>query len=177
MAPEQVALVGEYADVLEVGTRKMQNIPLLHPVGVSGKPVLLRRGTMSTLEGLLLLAAKYIMTRGNRRVIFCDVGSGLLDLHEKHARYQYSASTFRTDPPAMLVDRSHTTGRRSLVRPVWSAAVAAGARGLIVEVHLDPEAALSDGPKSLTFEDSDELMRSLSQAAEATGRYIGNDGR
>lgn len=76
-----------------------------------------------------------------------------------------------------LVDRSHTTGRRSLVRPVWSAAVAAGARGLIVEVHLDPEAALSDGPKSLTFEDSDELMRSLSQAAEATGRYIGNDGR
>ena len=102
MAPEQVALVGEYADVLQVGTRKMQNIPLLHPVGVSGKPVLLRRGTMSTLEELLLLAAKHIMTRGNRRVIFCDVGSGLRDLHEKHARYQYSASTFRTDPPASV---------------------------------------------------------------------------
>ena len=177
MAPEQVALVAEYADVLQVGTRNMQNFPLLHSVGESGKPVLLKRGMMSTLEELLL-AAEYIMTRGNRRVILCERGIRTFETFTRNTLdiSAVPALSELTHLP-VLVDPSHATGRRSLVQPVSLAAVAAGAHGLIVEVHPEPEAALSDGPQSLTFEDFDELMSSLSRIAEATGRSIGNEGR
>src|SRR5579885_3798091 len=150
MAPEHVPMVAEYADVLQVGARNMQNYPLLEAVGESGLPVLLKRGPSATMDEFLL-AAEYILKTGNTNVMLCERG---IRTFEDHTRFTLPLATVpflheKTHLP-VVVDPSHGTGKASLVAAMARAAVAAGADGLIIEVHPDPEKAMSDGYQSLT---------------------------
>ncbi|MBN2579005.1 MAG: 3-deoxy-7-phosphoheptulonate synthase [Pirellulales bacterium] len=167
-----VPLVAGYADVLQIGARNMQNYRLLEAVGEAGKPVLLKRGASATLDELLL-AAEYILNAGNPQVMLCERG---IRTFETHTRFTLALSAVpylhdRTHLP-VVVDPSHGTGHTSLVAPMAAAAVAAGADGLIVEVHPDPETALSDGYQSLTFEEFEGLMELVRRVAEAVGKQI-----
>src|SRR6266481_2549863 len=139
MAPEQVALVAKYADVLQVGARNMQNYPLLEAVGESGVPVLLKRGPSATMDEFLL-AAEYILKTGNTRVMLCERG---IRTFEDHTRFTLPLATVpylhQTTHLPIIVDPSHGTGKSTLVSMMARAAVAAGADGLIVEIHPDPE--------------------------------------
>src|SRR5207249_3257277 len=150
MAPEQVELVAGYADVLQVGARNMQNYPLLEAVGESNLPVLLKRGPSATMEEFLL-AAEYILNQGNTRVMLCERG---IRTFEDHTRFTLPLATVpflhQTTHLPVVVDPSHGTGKASLVATMARAAVAAGADGLIVEIHPEPENALSDGFQALT---------------------------
>ena len=172
IAPEQVGLVGQCADVLQVGARNMQNYALLHALGESDKPVLLKRGLMSTLEELLM-SAEYILSHGNYRVILCERG---IRTFEAYTRYTFDINAIPvlkslTHLP-VIADPSHGTGKWTLVAPVAKAAVAAGADGLLVEVHPHPEQALSDGVQSLKPETFARLMRELAPVAHAVGREL-----
>lgn len=172
IATEDVALVARYADVLQIGARNMQNYRLLEAVGEEGKPVLLKRGPSATLDELLL-AAEYILNAGNPNVMLCERG---IRTFEQHTRYTLPLASVpwlheRTHLP-VVVDPSHGTGHTSLVPKMAAAAVAAGADGLIVEVHPDPESALSDGYQALDFEQFAELMTLCRRVAEAVGRQI-----
>jgi 3-deoxy-7-phosphoheptulonate synthase len=138
------------ADVIQVGARNMQNFALLTEIGRSGRPVLIKRGAAATVDDLLL-AAEYVLAEGNDAVTLCERG---IRTFERSTRFTLDLSAVpvlkeRTDLP-VIVDPSHAAGRRALVRPLSLAAVAAGADGLIVEVHPDPEQALCDGPQALT---------------------------
>jgi 3-deoxy-7-phosphoheptulonate synthase len=169
---EDVALVARYADVLQIGARNMQNYRLLEAVGEQGKPVLLKRGPSATLDELLL-AAEYILNAGNPNVMLCERG---IRTFEAHTRYTLPLATVpwlheRTHLP-VVVDPSHGTGHTSLVAPMAAAAVAAGADGLIVEVHPEPEAALSDGYQSLTFAQFEQFMGLCGRVAEAVGKRM-----
>ena len=150
MAPEHVAMVGKYADILQVGARNMQNYPLLEAVGESNKAVLLKRGPSATMDEFLL-AAEYILKSGNTQVMLCERG---IRTFEDHVRFTLPLATVpylkQTTHLPVVVDPSHGTGKASLVAPMAVAAVAAGADGIIIEVHPDPEKALSDGYQSLT---------------------------
>ncbi len=172
MAPEQVALVGQYADVLQVGTRNMQNYALLHAVGESDLPVLLKRGMMSTIEELLM-SAEYIMSHGNRRVMLCERGIRTFETYTRNTLDINAVPVLKelTHLP-VIVDPSHATGKWNLVSAVSRAAVAAGADGLIVEVHPRPEQALSDGGQSLRPARFAELMAQLKRVAQAVGRMV-----
>jgi 3-deoxy-7-phosphoheptulonate synthase len=169
---ESVDLVGRYADILQVGARNMQNSSLLKRVGRSGKPVLLKRGIAATITELLL-AAEYILAEGNPNVILCERGVRgfdaatryLLDLTAIPLVHQLSHLPIVADP-------SHGTGARSRVVPMARAAVAAGADGLLVEVHPEPERALSDGMQSLAPEEFADLMRQVRGIAEIVGRRV-----
>ena len=146
MAPEHVPLVAEYADVLQIGARNMQNYQLLQAVGDSGKPAMLKRGMSATMEEFLL-AAEYILDRGNPNVMLCERG---IRTYEEHTRFTLPLATVpylhdKSHLP-VVVDPSHGTGKAKLVAPMSKAAVAAGADALIIEVHDDPEHAVSDGP-------------------------------
>ena len=172
ISPETVPLVSTYADVLQVGARNMQNYALLHAVGESQKPVLLKRGMMSTMEELLM-SAEYILSHGNDRLMLCERGIRTFE--------HYTRNTLDINAVPMLkelthlpvfVDPSHGTGKWSLVAPVARAAVAAGADGLLIEVHPNPEEALSDGAQSLKPERFAALMNELRGIAEAVGRTI-----
>lgn len=172
LTTEHVALVSAYADVLQIGTRNAQNTPLLTAVGEQGKPVLLKRGMSATVQELLL-AAEYILSRGNHQVMLCERG---IRTFEDHTRNTLSLSAvpelkLRTHLP-VIVDPSHGTGRRPLVTPMARAAVAAGADGLLVEVHPQPERALTDGAQSLNFEEFAELMGEVRAVARAVGREV-----
>jgi 3-deoxy-7-phosphoheptulonate synthase len=172
IAESDVALVGRYADVLQIGARNMQNYRLLEAVGYEGKPVLLKRGPSATLDELLL-AAEYILNAGNPHVMLCERG---IRTFETHTRYSLTLASVpwlheRTHLP-VVVDPSHGTGHTSLVAPMAAAAIAAGADGLIVEVHPDPETALSDGYQSLDFRQFEGLMELCRRVAEAMGRQI-----
>ncbi len=172
IATEDIPLVARYADVLQIGARNMQNYRLLEAVGEAGKPVLLKRGPSATLDELLL-AAEYILNAGNPNVILCERG---IRTFEAHTRYTLPLASIpwlheRTHLP-VVVDPSHGTGHASLVTPMAAAAVAAGADGLIVEVHHDPESALSDGYQSLAPAEFAELMRLCRRVAEAVGRQM-----
>lgn len=172
LAPEQVPLVAEYADVLQIGARNMQNYLLLQAAGESGKPVLLKRGPGATVDEFLL-AAEYILDRGNQQVILCERG---IRTFENHTRFTLPLATVpylqeRTHLP-IIVDPSHGTGKASLVGPMARAAVAVGADGLIVEVHPCPEEAWSDGYQSLNFDQFDQLMAECARVAEAVGRSL-----
>ena len=172
LSPEQGALVAEHADVLQIGARNMQNFMLLKEVGKVGKPVLLKRGISATVDEFLL-AAEYILKGGNDQVILCCRG---IRTFEDHTRSTLDISTAAylkqvTHLP-VIVDPSHGTGVRSLVAPMAKAAVAAGADGLIIEVHPEPERALVDGPQTLSCEDFARLMRELRPVAEAVGRTM-----
>ena len=168
VSPADVELVAGYVDMLQVGTRNMQNYALLQEVGRSGKPVLLKRGMSSTVEEWLL-AAEYILSQGNRDVVLCERG---IRTFENSTRFTLDLNSVplvrELSHLPVVVDPSQGTGRWSLVRPMSLAAVAAGAQGLIVEVHPRPDQALSDGAQSLDFEAFERLMRELRRQLEAT---------
>src|SRR5438105_12708885 len=170
MASEHVALVARYADVLQVGARNMQNYPLLEAVGESGLPVLLKRGPSAAIDEFLL-AAEYVLKTGNTRVALCERG---IRTFEDHTRFTLPLATVpylhdRTHLPVM-VDPSHGTGKASLEPTKARAAVAAGADGLIVEVHPCPEKAWSDSYQAITLEAFEKMMIDCRRVAEAIGR-------
>jgi 3-deoxy-7-phosphoheptulonate synthase len=174
VATEDVGIVAEYADVLQVGARNMQNYRLLEAVGRTGIPVLLKRGPSATIEELLL-AAEYVLDAGNPNVMLCERG---IRTFEAHTRFTLPLATVvylhhKTHLP-VVVDPSHGTGHGYLVPRMCAASVAAGADGLIVEVHPDPETALSDGYQSLNFDQFDEAMQVCRRVAEAIGRQLGS---
>jgi 3-deoxy-7-phosphoheptulonate synthase len=172
MAPEHIKMVAGYADVLQVGARNMQNYPLLEAVGESNLPVLLKRGPSATMEEFLL-AAEYILKQGNTNVMLCERG---IRTFEDHTRFTLPLATVpflhQTTHLPVVVDPSHGTGKASLVATMARAAVAAGADGLIVEVHPDPEKALSDGFQALTPPAFRQMMAECRQIATAIGREL-----
>ncbi len=167
VSPADVDLVARYVDMLQVGTRNMQNYALLQEVGRSGKPVLLKRGMSSTVEEWLL-AAEYILSQGNRDVVLCERGIRTFESSTRFTLDLNSVPLVRElSHLPVVVDPSQGTGRWTLVRPMALAAVAAGAQGLIVEVHPRPDQALSDGAQSLDFEAFARLTRELRRLLEA----------
>jgi len=172
MAASDVPLVAKYADVLQIGARNMQNYRLLEAAGESGRAVLLKRGASATMDELLL-AAEYILNAGNPNVMLCERG---IRTFETHTRFSLTLASVpylhdRTHLP-VVVDPSHGTGHTNLVPRMAAAAIAAGADGLIVEVHPDPENALSDGYQSLNFEQFEEMMTLCRRVADALDRQI-----
>ncbi|MCA9241353.1 MAG: 3-deoxy-7-phosphoheptulonate synthase [Planctomycetales bacterium] len=172
VAPEDVELVGEYAEVLQIGARNMQNYRLLEACGRSHRAVLLKRGPSATIDEMLL-AAEYILDGGNPNVMLCERG---IRTFEAHTRFTLPLATVpylqqKTHLP-VVIDPSHGTGHTALVPAMARAAVAAGADGLIIEVHPDPENARSDGYQSLTCEAFEETMAQCRKVAEAVGRTL-----
>ncbi len=172
MSPEQIPLVTRYADVLQIGARNMQNYTLLHAAGESQYPVLLKRGMMATVEELLM-AAEYILSHGNRRVILCERGIRTFETATRNTTDINAIPVLKslTHLPVIL-DPSHSTGNWQYVTAIARAGVAAGADGLIVEVHPDPASALSDGGQSLKPERFADLVCQAKAIAEAVGRTI-----
>lgn len=155
---EDVELVAEYADILQVGARNMQNFALLKKLGRAGRPVLLKRGMSSTIKELLL-SAEYIASHGNDQVILCERGIRTFETATRNTLDLAAVPLLNElSHLPVIVDPSHATGRRSLVLPVSKAAVAIGADGLIIEVHPRPHEAWSDGPQSLTLGEFDNVM-------------------
>jgi 3-deoxy-7-phosphoheptulonate synthase len=172
MAPEQVALVAQFADILQVGTRNMQNFNLLHALGEAGKPVLLKRGMMSTIEELLM-SAEYILSHKNYDVMLCERGIRTFETATRNTLDLSAVPVLKgLSHLPVIIDPSHATGHWQLVAPVSKAAVAVGADGLLVEVHPDPERAISDGAQSLKLERFADLMKQLVRVAEAVDRTI-----
>jgi 3-deoxy-7-phosphoheptulonate synthase len=172
MEPQLVPLVSAFADILQIGARNMQNYALLHAVGEAQRPVLLKRGMMSTIEELLM-AAEYILSHGNNRVILCERGIRTFEPYTRNTLDISAVPLLKqlTHLP-VIVDPSHGTGKWELVEPVSRAAVAAGADGLMIEVHPRPEEAVSDGAQSLKPARFEELMRNLGPIAAAVGRTL-----
>jgi 3-deoxy-7-phosphoheptulonate synthase len=172
MDQTQIPLVAQYADILQVGARNMQNFTLLRELGKQRKPVLLKRGISATIEELLL-SAEYIMSGGNYDVILCERG---IRTFETYTRNTMDISAIpvvkKLSHLPIVADPSHGTGRRDKVLPMARAAVAAGADGLLVEVHPEPDRALSDGAQSLRPEQFQEMMRQLRIIAAAVERSI-----
>lgn len=172
LATEDVELVARYADVLQIGARNMQNYRLLEAVGKVKQPVLLKRGPSATMEELLL-AAEYILDAGNPNVMLCERG---IRTFESHTRFTLPLASVpylhaKTHLP-VVVDPSHGTGHTYLVPQMAAASVAAGADGLILEVHPDPENAMSDGYQSLNFEQFGQTMQLCRKVAEALGKQM-----
>jgi 3-deoxy-7-phosphoheptulonate synthase len=172
MTPQHVELLARYADVLQIGARNMQNYHLLQAVGETRLPVLLKRGPSATIDEFLL-AAEYILDQGNTQVMLCERG---IRTFETHTRFTLPLATVpylheRTHLP-VVVDPSHGTGLASLVPPMCAAAIAAGADGLIIEVHPDPSRALSDGSQSLTPQAFEAAMVQSRKVAQALGRQM-----
>lgn len=172
LEPDSVELVAEYADVVQIGARNMQNYPLLRRAGRVGKPVLLKRGMSATIDELLL-AAEYVVNEGNDRVILCERGVRSFDEHTRNLLDLTAIPVVQTlSHLPIIADPSHGTGVRSKVIPMARAAVAAGADGLIVEVHPDPPHALSDGAQSLYPGQFAELVDQIRVIAGAIGRRL-----
>lgn len=172
MTPHHVELVSEYADVLQIGARNMQNYHLLQAVGETRKPVLLKRGPSASMEEFLL-AAEYILDQGNHQVALCERG---IRTFETHTRFTLPLASVeylhqRTHLP-VVIDPSHGTGVTSLVAPMCYAAIAAGADGLIVEVHPDPPHAKSDGAQSMTPDHFAETMTKCQEVSKVFGRSM-----
>jgi 3-deoxy-7-phosphoheptulonate synthase len=172
LEPADVSLVSQYADILQIGARNMQNFALLEAVGKISRPVLLKRGMMSTVEELLL-SAEYILSNGNYNVILCERG---IRTFEKYTRNTLDISAValikHLSHLPIIVDPSHATGERKLIKPMSKAAIAGGADGLIIEVHPCPEEALCDGYQSLNLEEFDSLMEEIKKVAAAVGRKM-----
>ena len=173
MSPEDVELVAKYADILQIGARNMQNYRLLEAAGRSGRAVLLKRGPSATIEEWLL-AAEYILNEGNPDVMLCERG---IRTFEAHTRFTLPLATVpylhrKTHLP-VIVDPSHGTGHSYLVTDMAAASVAVGADGLIVEMHPNPEKALSDGYQSLDFSQFDSMMKRCKVIADAMGKQFG----
>jgi 3-deoxy-7-phosphoheptulonate synthase len=170
--PEGVDAVAEYADIVQIGARNMQNFSLLRRAGRAGKPVLLKRGMAATLKELLL-SAEYILAEGNGQVILCERGVRGFDTHTRNLLDLTAIPVVKSlSHLPIIADPSHGTGIRAKVIPMARAAVAAGADGLMVEVHPDPDRALSDGAQSLFPEQFDELMSQIETIAVAIGRSL-----
>jgi 3-deoxy-7-phosphoheptulonate synthase len=172
MDTRDVELVAKYADILQIGARNMQNFSLLKEVGGASKPVLLKRGHSATINEWLM-SAEYIMHAGNHQVILCERGVRTFETATRNTLDISAIAVAKelTHLP-VIVDPSHGAGRRTLVLPLSNASIACGADGLIVEVHPNPEEALSDGEQSLLPENFQELMRNVKKIAEAIGREI-----
>jgi len=172
MTPSDVPMVCEYADILQIGTRNMQNYMLLDEVGRTNKPVVLKRGMSATIEEWLL-AAEYILAQGNRNVILCERG---IRTFEKVTRNTMDISAIplikRLSHLPIISDPSQGTGRRDLVAPMSLAALAAGTDGLLIEVHPNPDEALKDGAQSLTIDQFQSLMPQVQAVTQAIGRSI-----
>jgi len=170
--PRQVARVAAVADVLQVGARNMQNYALLAEVGRSGIPVLLKRGRSATVRELLL-ASEHVRVQGNERVILCERGIRTFEPSTRNTLDVAAVPVLQAETHLpVIVDPSHAGGRATLVAPLALAAVAAGADGLIVEVHPEPGVALSDGEQSLAFTGFELLMRKIAPVAAAVGRTV-----
>ncbi len=172
MDTKDVELVAKCADIIQVGARNMQNFSLLKEVGKCQKPVLLKRGMAATLTELFM-SAEYILSSGNKEVILCERG---IRTFEDATRYTVDISAIglvkELSHLPIIVDPSHATGRRESIAPVARAAIAAGADGLLIEVHTHPEEALSDGAQSLLPKDFARLMKELGKIAKAVGKSI-----
>ena len=172
MDARQLDMVEKYADIIQIGARNMQNFELLKEVGKSKKPVLLKRGMASTIKELLM-SAEYILSEGNFNVILCERG---IRTFEDATRFTLDVSAIpiikNLSHLPCIVDPSHAAGKWGLVGPLAKAAIAAGADGLIIEVHPNPEEAMSDGAQSLYPEKFEELMGELRKVAKAVGRTI-----
>ena len=174
---EDVAMVASYADMLQVGTRNMQNFPLLQAVGSAGRPVMLKRGMNATIEEWLM-AAEYIAQRGNLDIVLCERG---IRTFETATRNTLDISAVpvvqRLSHLPVIVDPSHSGGRRDLVIPLTRTAVVAGADGVIVDVHPQPDTALCDGPQALIGEDLPELARAFRELSTYMGREVAAERR
>ena len=172
MTPTDVPMVCEYADILQIGTRNMQNYMLLDEVGRASKPAVLKRGMSATIEEWLL-AAEYILSQGNRNVILCERG---IRTFEKVTRNTMDISAIplikQLSHLPVISDPSQGTGRRDLVTPLSLASIAAGTDGLLIEVHPNPDEALKDGAQSLTIQQFQELMPQVLAVTQAIGRHI-----
>lgn len=168
----QIELVSKYADMLQIGSRNMQNFPLLKEIGNTRKPVLLKRGMMATIEEFLL-AAEYILNQGNDQIVLCERG---IRTFETSTRNTIDLSAIpmlkQRSPLPVIADPSHGTGIRWMVPSMAKAAIAAGADGLIMEVHYHPEEALCDGQQSLNLCEFSKLMTDLSRIAAAVDRSL-----
>jgi 3-deoxy-7-phosphoheptulonate synthase len=172
MDPHLVPLVSAYADILQIGARNMQNYALLDAIGEAQHPVLLKRGMMSTIEEMLM-AAEYILSHGNDRVILCERGIRTFETYTRNTMDINAVPLLKQlSHLPVVADPSHATGKWDLVEPVSRAAVAAGADGLIIEVHPRPEEAVSDGAQSLKPSRFEDLVRNLRPVAEAVGRTL-----
>jgi 3-deoxy-7-phosphoheptulonate synthase len=172
MSCEQVPVVSEYADMVQIGSRNMQNFELLKEVGRQNKPVLLKRGLSATLEELVL-AAEYILAQGNSRVILCERGIRSFDPFTRNVLDLGAVVALKqiTHLP-VIVDPSHATGKRELVGDLSRAAVACGADGLIIECHPEPEKSVSDARQTLALSAMVELVHGLAPIARAVGRTV-----
>src|SRR6266568_2381076 len=173
---ESLDLVEKYADMIQIGARNMQNFSLLKRAGRARKPVLLKRGIAATLEEFLM-AAEYIMSEGNYNVVLCERGVRTFADHTRNTLdLSLIPAVQRLSHLPILVDPSHGTGKRNKVTPLSRAAVAVGADGLIIEVHCEPDKALSDGMQSLYPDQFDELMAQVRQIAPVVGRMVSRIG-
>src|SRR3954447_26033169 len=169
---ESLALVAEYADVIQIGARNMQNFSLLRRAGRTGKPILLKRGMAATVKDLLL-SAEYILAEGNGQVVLCERGVRGFDTHTRNLLDLTAIAVVKSlSHLPIIADPSHGTGLRAKVIPMARAALAAGADGLMVEVHPHPERAMSDGAQSLSPDQFEELMEQIAVIAEAIGREL-----
>ncbi|MCL1468793.1 3-deoxy-7-phosphoheptulonate synthase [Argonema galeatum] len=172
MAISQIETVAAYADMLQVGSRNMQNFDLLKALGQAGKPILLKRGLAATIEEFLM-AAEYILSHGNPDVVMCERGIRSFDNYTRNVLDLGAVAALKqlTHLP-VIVDPSHAVGKRELVAPLAKAAIACGADGLIIECHPEPEKSVSDARQALSLEDMVQLVHSLRPVAEAVGRRI-----
>lgn len=174
LTERDIELVADYADILQIGARNMQNFVLLEEIGKTNKPVLLKRGLSATIQEWLL-AAEYILSQGNQQLILCERG---IRTFETYTRNTMDISAIpiikKVSHLPIIADPSHGTGKWYLVAPLALAAVAAGADGLMIEVHPTPDSALKDGAQSLTFENFQQLMSQLKPVAAAIGRSLAN---
>ncbi len=172
MDPRDMEVISRYADIIQIGARNMQNFRLLLEVGTSKKPVLLKRGLSATIKEWLM-AAEYIMSKGNQNVVLCERGIRTFETATRNTLDLSAVPVLKklTHLP-VFVDPSHGVGKWDLVAPMAKAAVAAGADGLVIEVHTKPEEALSDGEQSLRPDDFKKLMKELKLIAAAVGREI-----
>ena len=172
MDTQQVELVARYADILQIGARNMQNFSLLKEVGHTHKPILLKRGLACTIEEWLM-SAEHVLSQGNSQVILCERGIRTFETYTRNTLDLNAIPVVKElSHLPVIVDPSHGTGIRNKVAPMGRAAIAAGADGVIVEVHHDPDHALSDGAQSLYPEQFDELVRQIRTIAEAIGRRV-----
>ena len=172
MDPRHVELVGKYVDIFQIGARNMQNFSLLNEVGMTRKPVLLKRGLSATIKDLLM-SAEYILSKGNFNVILCERGIRTFETYTRNTLDINAVPVVKQlSHLPIVVDPSHGTGKWGLVPSITRAAVAAGCDGLIIEVHENPEEALSDGPQSLNPRDFGAVMKDLEKVAAAVSRSI-----
>lgn len=172
MDTRTVELVAQYADMLQIGARNMQNFDLLKEVGMSKKPVLLKRGLSATIQELLL-SAEYLLSKGNFKVILCERGIRTFETATRNTIDINAVPVIKQETHLpVIIDPSHGTGKWEYVAPIARAAIAAGADGLMIEVHPNPEEALSDGPQSLLPEKFRQMMQEVRPIAKALGREL-----